>query len=78
MKIETKHGCRRVIKKASASAAIAVGCVLWAAAPASAEPNPVIEEPNPFGGFSCNCGELAPEGPAVHEDLLRGMRNGLA
>ena len=69
-----------MITKLLVSAAIALGSSVGAAAPASANPNPIAgTDPNPFGALSCSCQETAPAGsPALREeDIERGIRAGL-
>ena len=74
-----KYGCRRVIRKILVSAAIAVGSCVVGAAPATADPNAIGTNPNPFSGLSCNCRQTAPAGsPAATEEINRGIREGLA
>ena len=69
---------QQVITKILVSAAIAVGSWVGAAAPASADPNAIGTDPNPFGGLSCSsCQETAPPGsPALREQIERGIREG--
>jgi hypothetical protein len=60
-----------------ASAAIALGVGLGAAAPASAEPNPASTDPNPFGTLGCSCRETAPAGgQALKAEIDRGIQEG--
>jgi hypothetical protein len=72
--VTTQH--RRVITKILVSAAIAVGSGVGAAAPASADPDAIGTDPNPFGGLRCSsCQETAPPGsPALREQIERGLR----
>ena len=66
-----------VITKLLVSAAIALGCGVAVAAPASADPNAFGTEPNPFSGLSCSCRETAPVGsPLLREEIERGLREG--
>ena len=69
----TQH--HKVITKILVSAAIALGAFVGAAAPASADPNPIGTKPNPFGGLSCSCQETAPPGSS---EIERGIREGLS
>jgi hypothetical protein len=80
----TQH--HRVITKILVSAAIALGSYVGGAAPASADPNPILTDPNPiltdpnpFGALSCSCRETVPPGsPARREEMERGIRAGLS
>jgi hypothetical protein len=73
----TQH--HQVITKILVSAAIAVGSLVGAAAPASAGPNPSGTEPNPFSALSCSCRETAPPGnPALTEEMEKGIWGGLS
>lgn len=66
------------ITKMLVSAAIALGCCVVGAAPASADPDSSDIHPNPLGGLTCNCQGTAPAGgPALREDIERGIRDGL-
>ena len=66
-----------VITKLLAGAAIALGSCVIAAAPAGADTNPIGTDPNPFGALSSGPRETAPTGgPAVSEELERGIRAG--
>ena len=72
-----KRRYRKVITKLLVSAAIALGSGVVGAAPASADPNTVGAEPNPFGTFGCSCRETAPAGsPALREEVERGLQEG--
>jgi len=65
------------IKKILVTAAIAVGFLVGGAAQASADPNAFGADPNPFGGFSCNCQKTAPaDSPALGKEINRGLREG--
>jgi hypothetical protein len=66
-----------MITKILISAAIALGSLVGGAAPASADPNPLGTDPNPFSALSCSCQETAPAG-SVGEEIERGIRNGLS
>ena len=69
----TQH--RQVITKILVSAAIALGSWVGVAAPASADPDAIGTDPNPFGGLRCSCQETAPPGsPALREEIGRGIR----
>jgi hypothetical protein len=73
------HRYHHVVAKILVSAAIALGSCIGAAAPASADPNSFGTDPNPFGSLSCSCQETTPPGgPALKEDLNRGIRGGLS
>jgi hypothetical protein len=73
----TQHN--RVITKIMVSAAIALGASVGGAAPASADPNPIGTEPNPFGALSCSCQETASAGsPALRAEIDRGIRAGIS
>jgi hypothetical protein len=70
----TEH---QMIRKIMASAAIALGFCLLAAAPANAEPNPASTDPNPFGTLGCSCRETAPAGSqALTAEIDRGIQEG--
>jgi hypothetical protein len=71
----TQH--HQVITKILASAAIALGFCIVGAAPASADPNPAGNGPNPYGGLHCSCHETAPPGSAaLRAEIARGLREG--
>jgi hypothetical protein len=75
--MRTQH--YQVITKVLVSAAIAVVSYVGGAAPASANPNTIDTNPNPFGTLSCSCRETAPAGsPALREETDRGIRAGLS
>jgi len=75
MTMTTQH--HKVITKILVSAAIALGCWVGGAAPASADPNSTGTAANPFGGLTCSCQETAPPGsPALREEINRGIREG--
>ncbi|EPQ79095.1 hypothetical protein [Mycobacterium marinum] len=65
---------RPAMRMVLVGAAVIIGCLVGAT-PAGASPDEVIEEPNPFGGFSCNCGPA--ESPIMPEEITRGLRAGL-
>jgi hypothetical protein len=66
-----------IITKALVSAAIGLGVFIGGATPASADSTSFGTDPNPFGGFSCNCSETAPAGsPALRDEINRGLREG--
>lgn len=68
-----------MITKMVASAAIVLGALGVGAAPASADPSQSGNDPNPFGGLTCNCQQTTPNGgPAVSDELDQGIRAGLA
>ena len=67
----------RVITKILVSEAIALGCWVAGATPASADPNPTGADPNPFGALSCDCQETAPASSAP-EEIERGLRAAFA
>jgi|ERR1700740_2189256 hypothetical protein len=74
-----KHERRQVITKILVSAAIVVGFFVGGAAPASADPNSIGNDPNPISGLTCSCRETAPAGsPALREEINRGIRSGLS
>jgi hypothetical protein len=74
-----KHRHHQRITKILVSAAIALGCFVALAAPASANPNAVGTDPNPFGTLGCNCRETAPAGsPALRDETNRGIRESLS
>jgi hypothetical protein len=65
------------ITKILVSAAIAVGSLVGGAAQASADPNALGADPNPFSGLSSSRQETAPaDSPALSEELTRGLREG--
>jgi hypothetical protein len=65
------------ITKILVSAAIAVGSLVGGAAQATADPNAVGADPNPFNGFSSSRQETAPaDSPAVSEEINGGLREG--
>jgi hypothetical protein len=67
-----------LITKMLVSAAIVLGSV-WGAAPTSADPNGSDTQTNPFGGLAASSQETAPaDGPAVSEELERGIRAGFS
>jgi hypothetical protein len=73
----TQH--RQVITKILVSGAIALGVWVGIAAPASADANSGGANPNQFGALSCSCQETAsPAGPALTEEMKRGIRAGLS
>jgi hypothetical protein len=49
--------CHRGTTKILVSAAIVLGYWVGGAAPASADPDPVSNGPNPFGTLGCSCRE---------------------
>ncbi|ORA72458.1 hypothetical protein BST25_14545 [Mycobacterium heidelbergense] len=73
----TQH--RRVITKIAVSAAIALGSIVGAAAPANADSNAVGGAgPNPFGGLSCSCQKTTPPAGSPAAGIEAGIREGLA
>jgi hypothetical protein len=74
----TQHN--QVITKILVSSAIALSASVGAAALASADPNPIGTEPNPFGALSCSCQDTAAAAgsPALREEIDRGIRAGLS
>jgi hypothetical protein len=65
-----------MITKMLASAAI-FGSLFAGGTPASADPNQ--NDPNPFGGLTCNCQQTTPAGgPTVSQELDRGIQAGLS
>jgi len=67
-----------LITKMVVSAAIVLGSV-WGAAPTSADPSGSDIQTNPFGSLSSNSQETTPaDGPALSEELERGIWKGLA
>lgn len=74
----TQHN--QAIRKILVSAAIALGASVGGAALASADPNPIGTEPNPFGALSCSCQDTAAAAgsPALREEIDRGIRAGLS
>ena len=65
------------ITKILVSAAIALAFCVGGTAPASADPNPIGNGTNPFGGLSCSCPDQPPAGrPDLTEDIDRGLREG--
>jgi hypothetical protein len=72
----TQH--RQLITKMLVSAAIVLGSCVGGAAPASADPDPIGTDPNPFGALSCSCQETTSAGsPALRDEIDRGIRAGL-
>ena len=70
-------GFMKVITKTVVSVAIVLGSCVVAATPASADE--VTIDPNPFGALSSGPQETAlTSGPAVREELERGIRGGLS
>lgn len=68
-----------MITKMLVSAAIVLGSWGVAAAPAGADPNQSDTHSNPFGGLTCNCQQTTPPGgPALTDELDRGLRMGLS
>jgi hypothetical protein len=68
-----------VITKILVSTAIALGLGVAGATPASADPNAVGTDPNPFGTIRCSCQETAPaDSPALRDEINRGYREGLS
>ena len=68
-----------VITKMLVSGAIALGVWVGVAAPASAQPNSVGANPNPFAALGCSCQHTAsPSGRAGTEEMKRGIREGLS
>jgi hypothetical protein len=68
-----------VVTKILVSAAIALGLGFAGAAPASADPNAVGTDPNPFGTLRCSCQETAPaDSPTLRDEINRGYREGLS
>jgi hypothetical protein len=57
------------------SAAIAVGCCLGAAAPASAGPDAFEVDENVFGALTCGCWQTAPPGDSTLSEIDRGLRS---
>jgi hypothetical protein len=73
------YGYRQVITKILGGAAIGLGLFVGVAAPASADSHLSGTDPNPFGALSCSCQETtSPGGPALREELNRGIRGGLS
>jgi hypothetical protein len=73
----TQHD--QAITKTLVGMAIALGCCVGGAAPASAAPSPAGTDPNPFGALSCSCRQTAsPGSPALTEETERGIREGLS
>ena len=73
----TQH--HQVITKILVSGAIALGSLVGAAAPASADPNAIGGTgPNPFGVLGCNCQETASPGSTALKEIQRGIRGGLS
>ena len=72
----TQH--RQVITKILVSAAIALGSWVGVAAPASADPDAIGTDPNPFGALSCDCQETAPSASSALAEIERGIRAGLS
>ena len=73
----TRHN--QVITKILVGVAIVLGAGVGGAAPASADPDPIGTEPNPFGALSCSCQETASAGsPALRAEIDRGIRAGLS
>jgi hypothetical protein len=67
----------QVITKTLVSGAIALAAYVGGAAPASAEPDGIGTNPNPFGGLRCSCQETAPPGsPALTQEINRGLWEG--
>ena len=65
-----------MVTKMLASAAI-FGSLFAGGTPASADPNQ--NDPNPFGGLSCNCQQATPaDGPAASQEVDRGIQAGLS
>jgi hypothetical protein len=68
-----KHRYHKVIMTALVGAAITLG----SAAPASAAPNTIGPNPDPFSTLSCDCQKTAPAGsPAQLDAIARGLREG--
>jgi hypothetical protein len=67
-----RHRRHQLIMKILVGFAIALGCCVAEAAPASADPNP-------FGTLSCSCRGTAPaDGADPSEEIRRGLREGLS
>jgi hypothetical protein len=67
----------KVITKILVSVAIVLGSCVVGAVPASADE--VTIDPNPFGALSSGPRETAlTDGPAVREELERGIQGGLS
>jgi hypothetical protein len=67
----------QVMTKILIVVAVALGSSAAGSAPVSADPNPIGNAPNPFGGLSCSCQETAPPGsPALRAGIDRGIREG--
>ena len=74
-----RHTHHQVIMKMLVSGAIALGVWVGVTAPASADANSVGANPNQFGVLSCSCQKAAsPGGPALTEEMKRGIRAGLS
>jgi hypothetical protein len=65
------------ITKILVGAALVLGSCVVGAAPASAEENPVDQ--NPFAALGCSCQETpSPGSPALTEELERGILGGIS
>ena len=63
--------------KVMVSAVITLTFLVGGAAPASADPDSLDTEPNPYSGLGCSCGETAPLGsPALMDEINRGLQEG--
>jgi hypothetical protein len=70
---------RPMIAKVMAIAAFVLSSHVGPIAAASADPDDVGTNPNPFGALTCNCRQTAPAGsPARKEQIDRGLREGLS
>jgi hypothetical protein len=73
---ERRH--RKVIMTMLVGAAIGLGSGVVGAAPASAAPNTIGPNPNPYSTLSGGPRETAPAGsPALTAEIDRGLRDGL-
>jgi hypothetical protein len=73
----SKRRYHKVIMTMLVGAAIGLGSGVIGAAPASAAPNTIGPNPNPFSTLGCNCGETAPAGsPTLRDEIARGLRLG--
>lgn len=72
-----KQRFHKVITTMLVGGAVALGSGVVGAAPASAAPNTIGPNPNPFSTLGCNCGETASAGsPALRDEIARGLREG--
>ena len=75
MSIATPAGITKIL----VSGAVVLGAWVGAAAPASADANSYGADQNAFGSLTCSCQVTAPlSGPALTNELNRGIRGGLA